>query len=264
MARKRKTLSKLGLLVVNIRGMTTDGTNGPKMDLIMRHNQDIKIIIDCHLKSTEIIKYQQKYRNWNFHLSTNESGNSRGIMIMTRKSMELQEQIVKNDDNGNYILLKITHDRSDILLSAIYGPGTDEPQFYEDVLNKIDNTGIVNKIICGDFNLTLDPTLETWNYIGTQNNKNAREVLKRYVRTNDMEDPLHFSNYMEPHFTWCKDNGEKMARLDRFLLSPALAQHSSHYHRLTRETGYDHHPISLDIDFSNFTPGAGLWRLPTI
>ena len=149
MARKRKTLSKLGLLVVNIRGMTTDGINGPKMDLIMRHNQDIKIIIDCHLKSTEIIKYQQKYRNWNFHLSTNETGNSRGIMIMTRKSMELQEQIIKNDDNGNYILLKITHDRSDILLSAIYGPGTDEPQFYEDVLNKIDNTGIVNLVSPG-------------------------------------------------------------------------------------------------------------------
>ena len=41
-----------------------------------------------------------------------------------------------------------------------------------------------------------------------------------------------------------------------------ISTYNYKYQRLKREPS-DHQPISIELDFSNFSPGAGLWKLPT-
>ena len=51
-----------------------------------------------------------------------------------------------------------------------------------------------------------------------------------------------------------------MTRLYGILMTLELAQYSYKYYVISIK----HHPIIIDLDFSNFSPGAGLWKLPTI
>ena len=67
-----------------------------------------------------------------------------------------------------------------ILIERIYGPNSDNPLFYEtEVFEKIDAWGAEFTIIGGDCNLTLDPTIDTKNYVHYENNLRAREAVKK-------------------------------------------------------------------------------------
>ena len=71
----------------------------------------------------------------------------------------------KQDVRGNYLLLDITIDDCRFTLANIYGPNTDDPQFYENIvqlIRKIENDDVV---ICGDWNLILNPDCDMDNYL---------------------------------------------------------------------------------------------------
>ena len=65
-----------------------------------------------------------------------------------------------------------------VTLINIYGPNIDTPSFYEnirDIFLEFDNDYF---ILCGDFNLTLNPSLDTCNYTGINNPKARSKVLE--------------------------------------------------------------------------------------
>ena len=52
-----------------------------------------------------------------------------------------------------------------ITLVSIYGPNEDKPNFYKNLKQKIQDFGNENVIICGDWNLVLNPDVDTENYL---------------------------------------------------------------------------------------------------
>ena len=60
-------------------------------------------------------------------------------------------------------------------------PPTDSPEFFNKVKEMIEANLQDHFVICGDYNVTLDPTLDTSNYKNI-NNPNARKtLLKIYI-----------------------------------------------------------------------------------
>ena len=120
---------------------------------------------------------------------------------------------------------------------------------------------IQHKLLLGDLNLTLEPRLETFNYVGIGNNKEARHEVLKIRDKFEMIDPAETTKYGKTHFTYIRDDGQKGARLDRFLATPALNSAIKDYTRFG-SGGSDHATLGISIDFSNFQPGKGYWKFP--
>ena len=118
------------------------------------------------------------------------TNNARGVAILT-KGIEARFSETTIDENGNFIITKFrTDDEYDFCLVNIYGPNSDDPSFYNNVLQKIReiSDGIdIPIIIAGDFNLTLDQSVDNFNY-RRENNTRARAAVKGMMSEVDLMD----------------------------------------------------------------------------
>ena len=85
------------------------------------------------------------------------------------------------------MILEITIKGKKIALVNIYGPNEDRPQFYSNIKQKIEEIGNDRAIICGDWNLIIDPDLDCENYKHINNSK-ARGVVKEFLEDLDYMD----------------------------------------------------------------------------
>ena len=96
---------------------------------------------------------------------------------------------------------------------------------------------IQHKLLLGDLNLTLEPRLETFNYVGIGNNKEARKEVVKIRDEFEMIDPAETTKYGKTHFTYIRDNGQKGARLNTFLKTNHIVTHFKHnFYRQLRTT----------------------------
>ena len=72
-------------------------------------------------------------------------------------------------------------------------------------------------MLCGYFNLVLDPIEDTFNYKHINNPKARLKVIERMVEL-EMVDIFRHMNPDERRYTWRKNNPVKQARLDCFLV----------------------------------------------
>ena len=68
-------------------------------------------------------------------------------------------------------------------------------------------------IICGDFNLTLDPDMDSKNYVNI-NNPRARNTLIEMMETYELIDAFRHFHPDTRRYTWRRRNPVKHARLD--------------------------------------------------
>ena len=109
-----------------------------------------------------------------------------------------------------------------ILLEVIYGPNQDNPSFYTDLaFKKIQEWEPDFSIFCGDFNVVLNPGIDTKNYMHI-NNPMAMEALKDQMQQNNLIDIWRELHPHDKIFTWQKYNENKQGRLDFFLISASL------------------------------------------
>ena len=116
---------------------------------------------DTHL--TE--KDTQKFCNiWpgKFYLR-GKTTNSRGVAVLFSKTFEFKVKSVNNDKDGNLLHLDIEISDNKIKLVNIYAPNIDSPGFFRNIENLLlqPQTSYDFTIICGDFNLVLDPVKDT-------------------------------------------------------------------------------------------------------
>ena len=76
-------------------------------------------------------------------------------------------------------------------------------------------------IICGDFNLVLNPSLDCHNYTNI-NNLQARSKVMEMMNSLDLIDSFRYLNNNVKRFSWRKKSPLKQARLDYFLTSNTM------------------------------------------
>ena len=105
------------------------------------------------------------------------SSQARGVALFMKKGNTAQVLDSFGDENGNVLAILINFHGKRILLEGLYGPNNDSPNFYSDLaFKKIDDWSPEFSIFAGDYNIALNPTLDTCNYLH-DNNPNARREL---------------------------------------------------------------------------------------
>ena len=98
-------------------------------------------------------------------------------MIILNNNFEYKIHNVIKDNEGRFIICDLeVIGVARFLMIIIYGPNKDNPTFFDKLFKLINNDGIKNWIITGDWNLVLDQGADTWNY-NSINNPNATEIV---------------------------------------------------------------------------------------
>ena len=83
------------------------------------------------------------------------------MAILFNNSCEIEIHNQFKDDRRNFLILDVTIDSLQFLFINIYGPNTDVPEFYSQLLEQWGAHSSQYIIIGGDFNLVLDQDLDT-------------------------------------------------------------------------------------------------------
>ena len=126
------------------------------------------MLVDTRLteSSARILENNWDNRFWNHTYGiTTEGGIGRGISIGILKSSPLNILDKIEVKQGNMILIKFSTDSKIFCLACIYAPSSgDRPGFFERLFFEMAATDCDHKLVVGDFNVALNPSLDTLNY----------------------------------------------------------------------------------------------------
>ena len=164
------------IISANCQGLGDKNKRKDVFSYLRSKNYNIFCLQDTHFtpEIANIIRAE-----WGFDCYFNSlNSNSRGVAIFFNNNFEYKVIREKREFDGNFLALDLEIENNRITLITIYGPNTDSPMFYDkiiDVLNLFDNESC---IICGDFNLVLDPDKDYSNYRNINNPKARERVLE--------------------------------------------------------------------------------------
>ena len=123
----------------------------------------------------------------------------------------------RKDTNGQFIALNTSYNDKQIILANIYAPNTDNPGFFINAFSNIDSVGKMdNIIVCGDFNLVLDSSIEYENYKDSNHNINSRKRLIKKMNERELMDPCRHLQGETRKYPWKRFSSLQRGRLDFF------------------------------------------------
>ena len=168
-------MSKIGenLVVssVNCRGIRDKTKSIDVINYLNKFNSNIYCLQDTHLLNCDIRQITQIWKGT--AILHGSSTNSRGVAFLIKNNFEYEIVETIKDNIGNLIVIDMTISKEFTLrIINIYAPNDDTPAFFEQLNNYMLNRNTDYALITGDYNITLDPKLDSQNYT-TLNNQRA-------------------------------------------------------------------------------------------
>ena len=165
---------------------------------------------------------------------------------------------VYKDILGNYIFVTVTIMDRDFLTVSLYEPNRDDPEFYAELEERINDIDFENVIIGGDWNLVLDYTLDYYNY-KHHNNIKAQEQVDNLMINLDLLDIWRKLYPEMRRYTRHRNTPLQQSRLDFFLISDLL---STFVTNADIKAGYrtDHSMITLKLTLGKESKNKLLWK----
>ena len=252
-----KLRDSLKVLSVNCQGLRNKNKRSDVLSYLKDTGAGIICLQDTHLTEQDL---QATKMIWNNECYLHgQRTNARGVGILINNNFEQEVIECNKDTDGNYLQLIMKIQTFKINLITIYAPNIDRPEFFNqirDLMNKTDTDYIV---VCGDFNLVLNPQLDSMNYKNI-NHPRSRQIL---LHTMDELNLIDTFRYFHPHvkrYSWRKRNPVKQARLDFFLTSNTMSDIIDNCY-IRHSYRSDHSIIELSITLNNFEKGKGVWKL---
>ena len=165
------------------------------------------------------------------------------------------------DDSGRFILCDLKSNGKSITLTNIYAPNEDDPAFFKNLLDHLQDFEGDEIIIGGDFNLVLDVEKDKKGDL-PKTHHNAQKTILEICDNLDLVDAWRILNPEEKRYTWRQTQPTVHCRLDFFLTSQSLLGNIISANILP---GFktDHSMITLNISLHSNPRGPGFWKLNT-
>ena len=137
------------------------------------------------------------------------------MAILFNNNFEYNITNIEKDDIGNYLIVDLKLSDFTLKLINIYAPNVDSPHFFRNLKTKLEHNRQNYTIICGDYNLILDPKIDCSNYINL-NNPQARKVVLDLMRDQSLIDVYRSLNPQKTRFTWRKKKNTETGQVRLF------------------------------------------------
>lgn len=166
---------------MNCQGLSNKNSRADTLNFLKGKKFSVYFIQDTHFTTKE-----EKYirTQWGYEcFFSNFSSQSRGVAILFNNNFELEVHKVEKDNNENKLILDVTIEGNRMVLINIYGPNSEDPDFYRQIYNNI-LTYDIPVILAGDFNLVLNPEQDLQNYVNLNNPKAREQVINLMIDCN--------------------------------------------------------------------------------
>ena len=254
----RILMDKIKIASLNVRGLRDNKKRKELFNYLRKLDNDIICIQECHTTSQEEDLIQAQ---WGGKIIYNHgSNNSRGVMLLRKPNKAIQMEEVYSDQDGRILIAKVKYEGLKFNIANIYGPNTDSPEFYTDMANKISENG-EETIIIGDFNVVLDPQLDSLN--NRQNAPKSAKILELFLEDTDYLDIWRAKNPDSKIYSWMRKKTNlterQGSRIDYALVSQGLANLTV---KIEYSYGFktDHSLVALEILNDQNKKGPGYWK----
>ena len=216
------TLETINIISFNCNGLGDFRKRKDVFDFLRKENANIYLIQETHWNETN----ENVIRSlWGFDcFVAGNNSNSKGVAILFNNNFEYKIHNTTKDKEGRYILLDIELLDKRITLVNIYAPSAgDHPEFFESLFNNIIDYDNNDMIIAGDWNIALDPKLDS-NHPSNIYKVKSRQVLSSFMNSNNVIDIFRILHGSARKYTWKRFNGTQRSRIDYFLISDNLTQ----------------------------------------
>jgi exonuclease III len=219
---------------------------------------------ETHLTTKEVSKLDYQWKWGSCHSAS--TGASAGVSILYNKLFFDKIYNQYSDNEGRMCSITATKDDETYCFINIYAPN-DHVQslnflraLNEYILVQVEQDPSLNVIISGDFNLVVDPNVDSIGRNQTKNENIAVNFLKQMmVRFNLVDSYRHLNTW--GGFTWGRDNPKYIrSRLDMILLAKSLTNRLVESLTDKSPNESDHCFLSSSLSTSEFKYGKGIQR----
>ena len=169
---------------------------------LKKKNCDIWILVDTRFDPKKSNQIKAEWGGEAFFSSY--SSNARGVAILIKKGFPCKIINTEHDPNGNFLAVLAEINGKLILITGIYGPNEDSPGFYnEQIFPLIDQFDPEYSLIGGDWNMVLDQSKDTHNYLHENNIQAKKQVLEK-MEDYELTDSWRHFHPETKKFTWTK------------------------------------------------------------
>ena len=246
------------IVTFNARGLGDFSKRKDVFDFLRSHTADIICLQEVHVApgKENVFKNQWGGRTWVAPVSSAAGG----VAILVQNKTACKFINVATNNKGSALFLTLDINDVIITIGNIYGPPDgDHPKFFEEVFNLACSNQHENLILCGDWNLSLNPDVDQYNYVARDRRVRSRELVKKKCLELNLHDVWRIMNGDRRQFSWRKSNPVKCARIDYFLVSNSVLNKSLSCDILPAYRS-DHSRVSLRLSLSYQSRGKGLWK----
>ena len=130
-----------------MRGLADKHKRREFFHFIKDKRPDVVFVQETH----SIKKVQQIWRNqWKGKIIfSHGTSNSRGVCIMINKDSDIKINTCKELIEGRVLNAVITYNNQQILLSNVYAPNEDDPQFFETLFEDVQTYSVDHTVVGG-------------------------------------------------------------------------------------------------------------------
>lgn len=251
-------IEKISIMSMNCRGLSDLKKRRDVMHYIRSKNFSIVLLQDTHLTVSSIPYFDSLWNGKAYHSCL--TSRSRGASILINSNLQYSLIAEQASVCGNFQIVACKILNESYLLVSVYGPNEDNPAFYKNLSNIIDQFDVQYTIVAGDFNFVIDPNSDSLHYAGEYNVLAKQEFLKLSYE-HSLIDIWRHMFHDERRYTWFRRNPFKAGRLDMFFISDSMINAVT---ETDIKPGYrtDHNIITLSFQ-SKQTRGNGLWKFNT-
>ena len=243
---------------LNVRGMGQTKRHKSIFNFIKSRKIDIIFMQETHVDSDTVMGlWDHEWGSCTLHsIGTSQSA---GVAILFNKQLKCEILYVEPDNNGRMLIAECKINDCKFTLVNVYGYNTDNPGFFLNMINRIEQIEDVGHLcIGGDFNCIMDPSMDR--HSSDRNYVQSANVLKDYCERINMSDIWRLHNPQARRYTWHRNKHMSASRIDMFLIHEDLSDMVIEAD-IIPSIRSDHSLITLTVQLHEGRHGAGLWKL---
>ena len=242
---------------MNCRGLNGAEKRRDVIKFLRDSEGDIFCLQDIHIQESQQVYFKTL---WGGQVVFSSFFNDkRGVCIMFKPHLDVSVIDTIRDTDGNLLIVKCVLSGKTVVISNVYGPNEDTPNFYThlgSILDEFTDEDVL--MICGDMNLVMDYGIDTYNYT-REHNRNARRALNNVLEKQNLVDVWREMHPNTPGYTWTRPEPFRQSRLDMFF----IGNDSLHLVKSCEICpGYrtDHDRVVIHLALSQDQRGPGTWK----
>ena len=249
----------LKICSLNVRGLGDKLKRREMFNWLRRKNHSIFMPqeVHCSENTMSLWAVEWGYKTL-FSCCTSAKG---GVAILFNNNFDLQLLRTYLDPNGRFIICDITAEKKCMTIATLYAPNDDDPNFFLNFFDHLNDFQCDEVIIGGDFNLVLDLDMDKKGGLAKTHTESVK-ILKDFCAQFELLDAWRVLNPDTRRYTWRRKRPEIQCRLDFLLVTESLM---CNVKSANISTGYktDHSLIEIKIALHSNMRGPGFWKLNT-